>query len=60
MNWQHVDDGFPDEDDIVLVVVDSETWIGSIEGGVWRDLDGLPMIGEITHWAPLPEPATVH
>jgi hypothetical protein len=54
MNWQHV------EDDIVLVVVDSETWIGSIEGGVWRDLDGLPMIGEITHWAPLPEPATVH
>ena len=56
MNWVSAAQELPDDGDIVLVTVDNETWIGALDDGVWRDLDGLPM-DNVTHWCELPQPA---
>ena len=56
MNWSLTSETLPEDGEIVLVTASGETWIGALDDGVWRDLDGMPM-DDVTHWCELPEPA---
>lgn len=54
MNWTATTTRLPDDDNVVLVAADGEVWVGYLDAGQWRDLDGMPL-GQVTHWCDLPE-----
>jgi hypothetical protein len=54
--WTHVALGMPDDDTLVLLVLnDDDVWPGYRDGGIWRYVDAMPITSErVTHWMPLP------
>lgn len=55
-NWNHVDQDLPDDDMIVLIVapeLSDPVWLGYLEDGVWRTVEGGHC--HPTHWMDLPE-----
>lgn len=67
IKWNKVEDGLPDEDMTVLMVVECnpgqydkpvhEVDPGVLENGYWRYLNGFQVSkrDRVTHWADLPE-----
>ena len=44
----------PDADLAVLLDYDGETWPGTFDGEMWRDLDGNMIVADVLHWAEFP------
>lgn len=56
VRWVSVDAALPDADITVLLVIagDDEVRLGFYDGAEWRDADGMPIHGQVLHWADMP------
>jgi hypothetical protein len=54
LTWIPVAERLPDADMTVCIAIDNAdepTWLGFLDGDEWREVDGSPVGGTVTHWA---------
>ena len=59
MTWISTRDSLPTSELAVLIATPDglePVWVGYHDGGQWRQIDGSPVEGRVTHWCCFPEP----
>jgi hypothetical protein len=55
LDWTDAATALPDDDTLVLMAIDGESWPGYRDGDIWRYSDAMPITGErVTHWMHMP------